>query len=120
MTVEFRLPSAALEQIPWVHSDHFTACIGPLEESLREKQAWAFVDRKGDPRLVQRFLEHFPDGAHAAQAQTRAGELAGADAPDGDTRRPMLALAAVVAVLGGLLPAIRAARMPIVEAVRAS
>lgn len=35
MTVEFLLPSAEYAQIAWVHSDHFTACIAPLEESLR-------------------------------------------------------------------------------------
>ena len=73
MTVEFRLPSPALEQISWVHSDHFTACVGPLEESLR-----ALNVRLGGDGLPQNLYVN-------GYAYGRAFEMRPADGPQDES-----------------------------------
>jgi hypothetical protein len=97
MTVEFRLPSEALEQIPWVHSDHFTACIGPLEESLRALNA----------RIAGRAAAGIYVNGYA---YGRAFEMRPADGPQDESivlgwRRTLEGVEAAVATLDGFDPA---------------
>ena len=98
MTVEFRLPSAELERIAWVHSDHFTACIGPLEESLRALN----VRIAGDG---------LPQGIYVnGYAYGRAFEMRPADGPQDEAivlgwRRTLEGVEATVAILDAFDPA---------------
>lgn len=61
---------------------------GSAEEAVLIERAWSFVDGRGDPTLIHYFMRRFPAEEYAGKARARLSELAGADEPDGDTRRP--------------------------------
>lgn len=98
MTVEFRLPSPEHERIPWVHSDHFTACVGPLEESLRALN----VRIAGDGLPQNLYVNGYAYG--------RAFEMRPADGPQDESivlgwRHTLDEVERVVAALDGFDPA---------------
>ena len=76
-----------------------------VDESAIGERAWAFVDGRGDTLLLHRYMRRFTDAESNEKARHRLAELAGADEPDGNANRPLMALlgSVVAGILMGVL-----------------
>ena len=72
--------------------------IGALAEraGLREAEAWAFVEHRGELKLYQQFLKHYAEGPYSERARQRLAELRNVESPEEDAGRQLRLISAIV------------------------